>query len=61
VGCFPDELVQTILLHFGVDDSHPITTSLCFAVVTMTLRSDTENAGFRLSPSSVIEISFTHE
>ena len=51
--CFPDGLVQTILLHFGVDDTHPITTSLSCAVVTMTLRSGTA--------LNVVETSFIHE
>ena len=42
----PDELGQAILLHSGMDDTYPITISLTCAVVTMTLRSDTENARF---------------
>jgi len=45
----PDELGQAILLHFGMDDTHPITTSLSCAVVTMTLRSGAENAKFIIS------------
>ena len=58
----PDELGQVVLLHFGMDDTHPITTPLSRVIVVKTRWSGTENTKFSSSYCwRIIESSSAHE